>query len=1658
MKAAARHIATGVLITTLVLVGLLHIPAILTPVLQQTVSAVLPDSVDLSFSRVSGSPFRVLTLSDVRMATTGDSTWLEVDSVTVGYRLWSVFSTPDIGPVRLGQTRFHATQRSDGSFILPDFSNPDTASTFLRLHDITVADMSGILGRARTDSTVWSLDRGFLGIPAVDMGYSVSATLDTLGLSFTYPSVGSGSLNASGAVASDGTVSLHLNGRAPASDFDISVSGAPDPDARSGLDHLSASGSGVLGLDDLTPFLSDLQPGATIAMDLSAAGGPDTLTVALDLDAGPAGRIVLRGGLPEFGLPFNLTAEIDRLRPNLLLTSVPETTQLNARVETNGAWHDSAFTGTMQMDVQDSRLAGLDVAGGTSVASFSPDSIAWTVQLGAFDAGFESNGWYAPGSGALDATVDFSGLTGKGLGLELDVPVRIGGSVAARGHSDSLVVAYTSIDTHVGDCPVSIPDLKGFWSTARSRLSATVTACGERLATVDVRSTDASAWDGSATFGPAPLDRLLLLADTTSFAGTVSGRAAVAENGSLSRFSMAARLNGIRAGNTRLDSLQSTISGSSVRVDVTAAAWLDSGEARTAGTVDLGKSRTEIILSELILRSFALSDMLQVPDQQLIVSGRGSASVALDSDGLLHGANVDMDLSGSVVNDVQFESAMVQAEARGDSLLASVRVGADSLSVSANVGWFASRDSLVTISGRFDRAQLGALLALDELSTQLAGTFDGTFHVRDGQPIGEALVSLDGGSRINRFIAGGGSVRVRLDPTATSGKLAISGRPTSSGTIPGASASFGLQGDHLYADARFSRLPIAEILDEPVESRLWGAFIANVYLNEERDGYTEFMLTADSLRGAWGALELDNGHTDLRVTPAMVHVDSLLLIGPDLDVQGAGRIAIASTTERSEFRMAATVPPAIMTLPGLSGVDASFLSLSSDVRVAGPYAGRRVVVDLTARGVRSGDLMFNELKGRVLAQMEDGLEPSGGELTLTSGVFDTGGLSARGATLRVGYDGEEISTDLELDITDERNLRVGAVTALGDEPMVLVVDMMTAQLDEDEWQLDAPVRITLSDVPTISGLILSSGAQRIAATSAVRGSSIQHLVTMDSVRIGTLAEMFAFPGLDGTVTGVLTARPEPSGAYAVQGTINAALLAFGQDVGALVTRINMSNEQLSLDAELVHPDGGIATAVGRLPLGDDGAQTVQFRVSTETYPIGWTRVFVDPALVDDLRGVLSGSVDIGGSADAPSWSGAMQFRNGRVGLPDLGKRRGLRYDDVEADLSFRADSIIVDRATAHSGNGSVHGSGGIAMTDLQLGSIDLSFTARDFLAINNSAYRAVVAGSGRLQGTTDRPVLSGNIEVVSADFHLTDETTADAFEPVTLSDHDLLTLQQRFGVRIAAEDTTSFDFYRVLAMDNLTIRMQRDTWVRSRSNPEMDIQIQGSLDMGKRRNEDPTVFGTIAVIPARSQLKQFGRRFAIDRGNMTFNGPMDAPVMDLEASYEVPSRAGGGQEVTIRLIVSGTPESLDVSFESDPTMELSDIVSYIATGRPASESFQLAGVQTNSYLQSAAGLAMGPVTDLIENLAGAGLGLDVIEISQTGVQGLTLTAGKYVSPTLYVSISQPISLSASSERSTTSGENATQVALEYELVRQLLLSLLNRGTILQVNLRWEYAF
>ena len=254
----------------------------------------------------------------------------------------------------------------------------------------------------------------------------------------------------------------------------------------------------------------------------------------------------------------------------------------------------------------------------------------------------------------------------------------------------------------------------------------------------------------------------------------------------------------------------------------------------------------------------------------------------------------------------------------------------------------------------------------------------------------------------------------------------------------------------------------------------------------------------------------------------------------------------------------------------------------------------------------------------------------------------------------------------------------------------------------------------------------------------------------------------------------------------------------------------------------------------------------------------------------------------------------------------------------------------------------------------------------------------------------------------------------------------------------------------------------RDTWLRSRITPGLDIQMTGTIDVSKQAKQPLLLFGDVNVIPERSKIETLGRRFNVTTGQVLFNGTVQEILVDVGARYDV--RRPGSRETAAQITLSArgrplVPGDLDIAFGSDPQMETADILSYIATGRPAEQTFAFgsAGGGGGGVVETGAGLALSQLAGVLEGVAGKELGLDVIEIEQDGINGTRLTAGKYLSPRLYASISQPI-VYGSQTGNLANGSQSTQVTLEYEITSWLLSSLVYNRPTVRVNLRWEYGY
>lgn len=180
----------------------------------------------------------------------------------------------------------------------------------------------------------------------------------------------------------------------------------------------------------------------------------------------------------------------------------------------------------------------------------------------------------------------------------------------------------------------------------------------------------------------------------------------------------------------------------------------------------------------------------------------------------------------------------------------------------------------------------------------------------------------------------------------------------------------------------------------------------------------------------------------------------------------------------------------------------------------------------------------------------------------------------------------------------------------------------------------------------------------------------------------------------------------------------------------------------------------------------------------------------------------------------------------------------------------------------------------------------------------------------------------------------------------------------------------------------------------------IDGRIRGRLRIDQQPGKVAKGTGTLTV---DGTYKAYGQDLAIESGRLLFAGTaLDNPGLDIRAARKILGASGGdmmGDSITAGLQVRGTALVPVLTVFSVPTMEQSEALSYLITGKP------LSGLKSGEGdMLGAAAQALGSATgDLLAKGIGARTGLDAGVSDNAAVGGAAFTVGKYLSPRLYLS-------------------------------------------------------
>jgi translocation and assembly module TamB len=359
-----------------------------------------------------------------------------------------------------------------------------------------------------------------------------------------------------------------------------------------------------------------------------------------------------------------------------------------------------------------------------------------------------------------------------------------------------------------------------------------------------------------------------------------------------------------------------------------------------------------------------------------------------------------------------------------------------------------------------------------------------------------------------------------------------------------------------------------------------------------------------------------------------------------------------------------------------------------------------------------------------------------------------------------------------------------------------------------------------------------------------------------------------------------------------------------------------------------------------------------------------------------LTGALRTSASIGGRFGAPEYTGEM--RGSGLGVRNF--LEGVNVSDGDVAIALQGTTARIDHFTARAGNGSVKLDGNATLGESPKALLKLQ--AEKFQLLGRVDRRIVTSGQAELQLDRDTLALDGKFAI---DEGLIDFSRSDA--PKLSSDVEVIRSKQTEPVDIAVSTPLATPTNGHTMKLDLQVSLGDRLRLRGRG---IDTGLRGDLRITSPGGR-LAVNGTVQAVDGTYDA--YGQKLAIERGLITFNGPLENPRLDIEATRP-------NTDVRVGVQVSGTALNPRVRLFSEPELSEIDKLSWLVLGR-ASDGL---GRTDTALLQRAAlALLAGEGEGVTDKLTKA-IGLDEVSLRQTEgeVKETVVSLGKQLSRRWYV--------------------------------------------------------
>ena len=344
--------------------------------------------------------------------------------------------------------------------------------------------------------------------------------------------------------------------------------------------------------------------------------------------------------------------------------------------------------------------------------------------------------------------------------------------------------------------------------------------------------------------------------------------------------------------------------------------------------------------------------------------------------------------------------------------------------------------------------------------------------------------------------------------------------------------------------------------------------------------------------------------------------------------------------------------------------------------------------------------------------------------------------------------------------------------------------------------------------------------------------------------------------------------------------------------------------------------------------------------------------------VSEASGSVQFEVKVSGAVDRPGIFGQASAEGASLRL------RAAPYplDAIDAQVTFSAERVLIERISAHVLGGTVVMSGAAALSGRRLGSYRLELSADRLLATPKEGIEVAFGGRGELSWKRgDRlPKLHGTLRLGRTRYA----------RPISMG----TTLGELTNKRVEVD--TYNPALESLALD---LRIQQSEPLRVDNNLlEAELVIDDGKEPFRLLGTDQR-FGLLGSMDIRrGTMRVRERPFSIKDGEITFSSATRVePRFEVHADTDVRRRDPGQVHWRVGVHAWGTPDLFQFELTSDPYLSQDDIALLLAVGSTHAELVQMA---TSSLTSTAALEALATVTGVEREVKRALPAIDDVHI------------------------------------------------------------------------------